>query len=155
LQRQLLPSYSSYNEICLRQVNIATAWSKLRRRVRKWRTVATDAVKLKLKLELEMKTERRRCCCPWGFRQETQRTKNSLSHIMRNVLAARLLLITVINLVRQQIEIKRRRRSRSTARSSQGNSRRMQSEENRDFVWVTMEVGWQKKSVTTLLLSCS
>lgn len=43
-----LPSYSSYNEICLGRVNIATARGKLRRQAgrqaRKWRTVATVAV---------------------------------------------------------------------------------------------------------------
>lgn len=39
-----LPSYSSYNEICLGRVNIATARGKLRRQAAKWRTVATVAV---------------------------------------------------------------------------------------------------------------
>lgn len=51
-----LPSYSSYNEICLGRVNIATARGKLRRQAAKWRTVATVAVQ-NLRYS-------------WGFRQE-------------------------------------------------------------------------------------
>lgn len=96
------------------------------------------------------------------------------------MLAARLLLITVINLARQQIEIKRRRlgatstwpaeRQDPKATPGHGTAQPQNAiREDRDFVWVTRQAVTAKRTtkrkrrrekkkqscVTTLLLSCS
>lgn len=93
------------------------------------------------------------------------------------MLAARLLLITVINLARQQIEIKRRRlgatstwpaeRQDPKATPGHGTAQPQNAiREDRDFVWVTRQAKRttkrrrrreekKKSCVTTLLLSCS
>lgn len=95
------------------------------------------------------------------------------------MLAARLLLITVINLARQQIEIKRRRlgatstwpAERQDPKATPGTAQPQNAiREDRDFVWVTRQAVTAKRTtkrrkrrreekkkscVTTLLLSCS
>lgn len=91
------------------------------------------------------------------------------------MLAARLLLITVINLARQQIEIKRRRlgatstwpAERQDPKATPGTAQPQNAiREDRDFVWVTRQAKRttkrrrrreekKKSCVTTLLLSCS
>lgn len=95
----------------------------------KWRTVAAVAV--------------RNFGIFMGFPTGSRLGSRHAACGMRNVLAARLLLITVINLARQQIEIKRRRLA--TARSKGYGTAQPQNaiREDRDFVWVTRQAGRQ------------
>lgn len=126
-----LPSYSSYNEICLGRVNIATARGKLRRQAGSKMAYGSNSCGSELAIFMGFPTG-----SSLKKRAKTRQPRHEACG-MRNVLAARLLLITVINLARQQIEIKRRQLGATRLGRRNGkiqklhparHSRRMQSE---------------------------